>query len=202
MIFSMERYESNSYKSREKKDDREQVKVKKVANGKTKKKSKFKNALMSIIASDADDLRSSIFSDLVVPTIKEVIYGLVGIILDGRISSRRRDDGGSRRAYNKIYDDNRRYSSDNRSKVRVLPNYEDIIVNSYGEANAIFEEMQDVIDRYGFVSIGQLYEIAGIDEGTLPFTYNNWGWTNIATAEPVRCRDGYLLKLPKPVTWD
>ena len=55
--------------------------------------------------------------------------------------------------------------------------------------------MLDVIDRYGFVTVGDMYDLSGL---TPPYTANSYGWTSIRTAEPVRVRDGgYVLKLPK-----
>ena len=37
---------------------------------------------------------------------------------------------------------------------------------------------------------------------TSPYTSNKYGWTNIRSAEAVRVRDGYILKLPKAMPID
>jgi hypothetical protein len=55
--------------------------------------------------------------------------------------------------------------------------------------------MDDIINRYGVVSVGDLYDLAGIS--TTNYTVNKYGWTNIRSAHVVRTRDGYLLKLPR-----
>ena len=207
----MEKYESNSHRSRDQKQldkkpvlNPEDIKVKSVVKqpGGMKKRSKFKEFLGSFIFNDKESIRTSIFGDLVVPLIKDAIYGMVGIILDGRIYGGRNDSrrrSGERVSYNRMYDDKgpeRGYGA------RASFNYDEIIVRSIGDANAVFDEMEDTIEQYGFVSIAQAYEIAGIKE-TAPFSYHKWGWTTIKGAEPVRTRDGcYILKLPRPVTWD
>ena len=59
--------------------------------------------------------------------------------------------------------------------------------------------MEEVIDHYGFVTVADMYEMANM---SAPFTANKYGWTSIRTAEPVRVRDGYILKLPKAMPID
>ena len=59
--------------------------------------------------------------------------------------------------------------------------------------------MVDLIDTYGFVTVADMYDMAGLQA---PYTSNKYGWTNIRTAETVRGRDGYMLKLPKAMPID
>ena len=42
----------------------------------------------------------------------------------------------------------------------------------------------------------KMYDLVGI---TGQYTDNNYGWTNLRNAEPVRTRDGYMLKLPRAI---
>ena len=44
------------------------------------------------------------------------------------------------------------------------------------------------------VKIADLYDLVGMDSN---YTDNRYGWTNLRSAQVVRVRDGYLLKLPK-----
>ena len=55
--------------------------------------------------------------------------------------------------------------------------------------------MDELIDTYGNVSVADLYDLVGKSS---EYTDNKYGWTNLRNAEPVRVRDGYMLKLPKP----
>ena len=54
--------------------------------------------------------------------------------------------------------------------------------------------MDELIETYGIVSVADLYDLVG---KSCNYTDNKYGWTNIRNAEPVRVRDGYLLKMPK-----
>ena len=72
----------------------------------------------------------------------------------------------------------------------------DIILESRVEAEDVISRMKEIIETYGFVRVTDLYDLVGI---TGDYTDNKYGWTNIRGAEPVRVRDGYMLKLPKAV---
>ena len=78
--------------------------------------------------------------------------------------------------------------------------YDDIIVETRVDAEEILTRMDELIDTYGAVSIGDLYALIGRTDA--PYTAERYGWHNIANAEPVRIRDGYLLKLPKAIPID
>ena len=54
--------------------------------------------------------------------------------------------------------------------------------------------MDGMLETYGVVSVADMYDLVGI---TCNYTDNKYGWTNLRNAEPVRVRDGYMLKLPK-----
>lgn len=58
---------------------------------------------------------------------------------------------------------------------------------------------EKVIAQYRFVSIFDLYELAGLDA---PYTYDKYGWSDISTARVLSVREGYLIKLPRPVPVD
>ena len=79
-------------------------------------------------------------------------------------------------------------------RTRTGYNYDDIILETRGEAEEVLERMEELIETYGIVSVADLYDLVGI---TGNYTDNKYGWTNIRNAEPVRVRDGYMLKLPK-----
>ena len=62
------------------------------------------------------------------------------------------------------------------------------------EAVAILEQMDEMIDQYGVVSVLDYYDLAGI---TMDNTSANYGWTDIRSARVIRTRDGYVIKFPK-----
>ena len=59
--------------------------------------------------------------------------------------------------------------------------------------------MIDLIDEYGVVSVKDLYSYAG---KKTDYTKEKYGWYDLSNASVERVREGYLLKLPKPVVID
>ena len=59
--------------------------------------------------------------------------------------------------------------------------------------------MGELIETYGQVTVGDLYDIVGI---TGEHTDELYGWLNVGTAKAERVRDGYLLRLPKALPID
>ena len=77
--------------------------------------------------------------------------------------------------------------------------YDDIVIESRGEAEAVLIQMDDLIERYGFVSVLDLYDMC---ELTAPYTSDKYGWTDLRTARVVPVRKGYVLKLPRALPLD
>jgi hypothetical protein len=73
--------------------------------------------------------------------------------------------------------------------------YDNIIFDNRGDAEAVLTSMEDILDQFGCVSVADLYDLA--DVAAPNYTVNNYGWTNLANAQVLRCRDGYIIKLPK-----
>ena len=193
-------YPSNSYKSKQvsKQAPEEKKKVEKVVKGavKVKKKNAITNAFIS---DEASNVKSYIFADVLIPTIKktvaDIISDSVNMIFFGESGRNKRSTAGSKVSYRDYYDrrdDNRNYSGTRRNTY----SYDDIIVNTRGEAENVIENLLDIIEEYGMVSVADLYDLVGI---TGQYTDHKYGWTNLRNADYVRVRDGYLLKLPKAI---
>lgn len=206
----MEKYQSNSHRSKElaAAESTQEKKIEKVVSGKAKTKQNKVRGLTDIfISEDASNVKSYIFMDVLVPAIKKAISDIVtdGIemILYGSTGGKRTKSS-SKVSYRSYYDDGRRDrdrgSSRDSYAARTRFDYEDIIFPTRGDAELVREQMDEVIDRYGLVTVGDMYEMAGLSNA--PYTANKYGWTNIRTAEPIRTRDGYVLKLPKAMPID
>ncbi len=202
----MREYQPNSHMSKESQtpEPKQEKKIEKVVSGKVKTRDNKGRKLADIfISEDASTVKSYILDDVLIPTAKKVISEIISnsvdiILFGGRGSSGRRSE--SRVSYRSYYDDRR---DDRRDSDRYNPrnrfDYEDIVFDSRGEAEAVRRSMLDAIDRYGLVTVSDMYDMAGL---TAPYTGNGYGWTNIRNAEPVRIRDGYVLRLPKAVPID
>lgn len=197
----MAEYAPNSHKSKETStavstDDK---KVKKVVAGKvrTKKKSEMSKFKDVFIAEDAQNVKSYIFMDVLVPAVKKAISDIVrdgiDMILYGDTKRSSRSSNSSYVSY-RDYSNRDRDRRDDRRTVRTGFDFEDIIFETRGDAEEVRSLMDELLDQYQVVSVADLYDLAGMSS---PYTANKYGWTNLRNAEVVRVRDGYMLKLPK-----
>ena len=186
---------SNKYKEQHKEKT-----VKKVVNGKVKTKKNEGRKLMNMfISEDAQNVKSYIVLDVLVPAIKKAILDIVtdgaDMILYGGSHKNKHKSGGNI-SYRSYYDD-KKDDKDYRSKGRF--DYDDLVFDSRSECEAVREQMVEIIDQYGFVTVADMYDMADLPA---PYTSSKYGWTNIRTAETIRGRDGYVLKLPKAMPID
>ena len=193
----MRDYQPNSNKYKE---EHKEKSVKKVVNGKVKTKKNEGRKLMNMfISEDAKNVKSYIVLDVLVPAIKKAILDIVtdgaDMILYGG------SHGGKRKSGNKVsyrsYYDDKKDDKDYRSKGRF--DYDDLVFDSRSECEAVRKQMVEIIDQYGFVTVADMYDMADLPA---PYTSSKYGWTNIRTAETIRGRDGYVLKLPKAMPID
>jgi hypothetical protein len=194
-------YKPNSHKSKAEAQERE-PRVKKVVTGKvkTRKKNEITRVKDAFISEDASNVKSYVLMDVIVPTIKNTIVDIVTdsirMIFLGESGRKSRTSSGSKVSYRSFYDkrDEDRYSrpaTTNRNRFDI----DDILLESRGDAEMILDQMDAVIDEYGHVTVADLYDMVDM---SAPYTAARYGWTSIGSAEPVRTRDGYLLKLPRP----
>lgn len=201
-------YKSNSFKSREQEKVSspvsEKPRAQKVINGQvmTKKKSGIKKFAESFIAEDMPKVKNYIISDVLIPSFKKAVSDIIrngiDLILYGETNKNRSSMPGSKVSYRSYYDNpNIGRGYDDRNRVRTVGNldYDDIVLENRGDAELVLTQMDELIQTYGFVTIADLYDIVGIS--TNNHCANNYGWTNLSTASPIRTRDGYLLKLPR-----
>lgn len=203
----MAEYQPNSHKSKaEAAQTAEEKKVKKVVSGKVKtKKNDGRKLLGMFISEDAGDVKSYVVMDVLIPAIKKAISDIVtdgiDMILYGG-KGRKLSCSSSKVSYRSYYDDRDRSRRDRDRddyRARGRFDYDDIIFESRGEAELVRERMVEVIDQYGFVTVADMYDMVDL---TAPYTAAKYGWTNIRTAEVIRGRDGYMLKLPKAMPVD
>lgn len=196
-----EEYKSNSHRSKEGKTEAltDRKKVEKVVHGRvrTKPKSGISKITDIFISEDAANVKSYIVMDVLVPAVKKAISDIVrdgiDMILYGESRGRKSSSASgyvSYRDYSRSDDRDRFRDSRSRSSYA----HDDIILDSRGEAEEVLTRMDELIDTYGNVSVADLYDLVGKSS---EYTDNKYGWTNIRNAEPIRVRDGYMLKLPK-----
>ena len=202
----MEDYRPNSNKYKTEKKDIPEKKVEKVVKGRVavKKKTGLDKVASVFISEDAQNVKSYILMDVLVPAIKKAVKDIVtdGIemILYGETGRGRKNTNASYISYDRFSsrrDDDRRYD---RTYTRSGFSYDELIFDSKIEAEEVLAQMDAVIENYDFVSVADLYDLAGVSNDN--FANNKYGWKNLHSAETIRTRQGYALKLPKALPRD
>lgn len=199
----MNEYKSNSHKSKEAQNNAatSEKKIEKVVTGsaKPKKKNEIQKFADVFISEDVGNVKSYIVWDVLVPAFKKAISDIVtngiDMILYGESGRSKKNSTASKVSYRSYYEkenDRRDYPT---RKIKTGYDYDNIVFESRGDAEAVLEAMIDIIDQYGVVSVGDLYDLA--DMSVDNYTLNKYGWTDIRNASVNRVRDGYMLKLPK-----
>ena len=204
----MDNYLPNSHKYKESVKAKEasspsasDKKIEKVIKGKAliKKKSEMSKFADVFIAEDMKSVGSYILMDVIVPTVKraitDVIKNGVDMLFYGSKGSSGRSSSASRISYTPYYERSRSrdaYPAEPRTRSRQT--FDNLLLETRGEAEDVLTRMDELIEAYGIVSVADLYELVGVDG---EYTDNNYGWTSLRSAEVVRTRDGYLLSLPK-----
>lgn len=201
-------YPSNSHTKKIKKEETTK-KVEKVVKGSVvqKKKSLGKRMTETFLGDDISSVTSYVIHDVLIPaakaTLSDIVSGGIEMLLFGETkgSRTRRDKGKSYVSYSNYYKNDRddRRSRVDTSRNRARHNFDDIILESRGEAEEVLSHLVDLTEDYGMASVADLYELVGI---TSNFTDNKYGWTNLSSASVSRVRDGYLIDLPKTVCLD
>ena len=202
----MENYKPNSNRFKEEQKDKEREKRvdKPVVTGKvvTKKQSKFRMFANEFISEDAKNVKTYVFGEVLIPAIKKAISDIVtdgiSMILYGESRGGSKRSTADKVSYRNYYDRDYRSSRDTRP-MNSGYSYDDIILNTRGEAEDVLSRMDELMDTYGLVRVADLYDLVGI---TGNYTDNKYGWTNIRNAEVVRVRDGYMIKMPRAVPID
>lgn len=193
----------NSHKNRaERQNVAEGKRAEKVVHGKVKTKKNNARKLTDVfITEDAANVKNYVLFDVIVPSIKKALYDLVVGALDMTLFGGRGGGGTAKRSisdkvsykdYNSISRrDDRSYGN---TRTASGYSYDDIVLESRGEAESVLSRMDEIIDEYDEVRVADLYDLVGI---TGDYTDNKYGWTNIRNARVVRTRDGYKIEMPR-----
>ena len=197
---------SHKYKEQQKNGAPEEKRVQQVVKGPVKTKTNEVRKLADIfISEDIANVKSYIFMDVLVPAIKKAIYDIVtngiDMFLYGGSGKNKSGSSGAKVSYRNYYDqkNNSGYRGSENNKSNNAFDYEDIIFTNRGEAEAAKQQMEDIVAKYGFVTVNDLYEMTPL---SAPYTSQKYGWMNVSNVEVVRVRDGYVLKLPRAVPID
>ena len=206
----MEEYPSYSHKSRAKasadaeKPEKRVEKAVVTGSASTKKKSEIRKFADGFVSEDAANVKSYIMQDVIIPAAKRILDDVIVGSLRMFLYGEKGVSGGSRTnaskvSYRSFYErerENDRRRDGGAAKARSGFEYDDIEFEYRGDAEAVLTEMENIIEQFDMVSVGDLYDLA--DVSTSNYAVNRYGWTNLATAQIARTRNGkYIIKLPR-----
>lgn len=206
----MEEYKpnSNKFKTEQKANSEEKQKMEKVISGtaKTKKKSELTKFTDVFVSEDARNVKDYLLNDIAIPSAKNTLYDLVtrglSFILFGRNAASGKATPASKINYGGFFKGDSRQSSFSSAprERRGTLDYDEIVFNTRGDAEVVLDTMDAAIEKYGHVSVLDLYDMVQLDA---PYTADKYGWLDISSAKVVPARGGgYMLKLPRAVPLD
>lgn len=203
---------SNRFLTKDKPTEEENLgkkKVDKVVSGsvKTKKKSSLSKFADTFIEEDKDTVVGYLLSEVLIPSFKKMVSDTIKTGIDkmlyGDAEVSRSNSPASKISYNKYYNDKSSYSrSSSTAPVanrRDTYEYNNIVLETRGDAEAVLMGMDDIIAKYEIVSVADLYDLVGIAGSYTDYKY---GWTDIRSARIERVRDGYVIRMPKALPLD
>lgn len=202
----MNNYQPNSHKSKQEAANMEKKNVQKVVNGvaKVKKKSELNKFVNNFISEDATKVGSYLFTDVIVPGIVKIITDSfkdgVDIIFKGASSRGSRNSGsypGNYVSYNNYSNNQQRRTPAVNTKPVHSPY--DITLPSRRDAEEVLNQMNDILQQYGAVTVADLYDLVGI---THSFTDVKYGWSDLRNADIARDSDGWYIKFPNAYPLD
>ena len=203
---------SNKFLTKDKPTEEENLgkkKVDKVVSGsvKTKKKSSLSKFADTFIEEDKDTVVGYLLSEVLIPSFKKMVSDTIKTGIDkmlyGDAEVSRSNSPASKISYSKYYNDKSSYSrSSSTAPVasrRDTYEYNNIVLETRGDAEAVLMGMDDIIAKYEIVSVADLYDLVGIAGSYTDYKY---GWTDIRSARIERVRDGYVIRMPKALPLD
>lgn len=216
MSNEMDDYKSNSYKDKKERsveprqitNDISETKISRLAPKepvKVRKRSGLSRSFDEFVRDDLNKVKEFAITDVIVPAIKKSISdifktGIDMILYHGETggSSRRYPDS-SKVSYRSYYDSASARRPSSYSDRRNAYYCDERIFDTRGEAEAKLAQLDDIMARYHLVRVADYCEIVGI---TGTYTDNDYGWTDLRTAEVVRVREGYIIRMPRALPID
>lgn len=192
-------FKSNSHKSKEQQAVREHEKLAPVVSGsaKTKKRSMPSKLVNIFFPGDVKSVKQSVVQDVVIPTVKNIMLDSLEMILfpEGRVGKRGKG-GGTRVSYGSYYEKGEKAIKAVKNRMDVF-DYDDVEFETRGDADAVLFALDDVIERYGFASVGEFYDLSQVT--TTNYAVNKYGWTDLKDASVVSIRGGgWMIRFPRP----
>ena len=211
--------EPNSHKYHEEKKAVERQKVDAIVEGAaSKKKASAGRKLKEALIGDAEEVRSYLLWDVLIPAVKDTMVDLIKAFAEGIFHSAgsgarnqyvRRDGQRSYVSYSSYGDmrGRRRYYDGPAERPRAHASYnaraafdfEEVLFKKRSDAEKVMNAMAEKTMECGMVSVADMYEYSKLKS---EYTDIEYGWYEIDGAYVDRVRDGYVIRLPRPERLD
>lgn len=203
----------NSYKYRE------QQKAK-AAGAQIRKKTLMDKVGDAFTPQDRQSVGEFLLKEVLIPNVKDLVFSMVSNGLSMWLWDDTRRAGGSYSGYRpgmkpQPYNyskasTNQPNSQNSRPAQRVSTIYqltEDITYDNMQMARSVLDGLMDTINQQGFVTVGDMYEVAdrvtyqytGTHlEYSVPFTAHSYGWTDLTMLRPKNIHGRWILPYPDP----
>lgn len=207
----LEGLEPNSDKYRREKAAEQTKEIRKVeAKGvRVKKRGLGTRLIDTFIKEKPEEVRKYVVKEVIVPAIMDTIYDSIMSALGMTFyqkADRRRSSGGGSGLGSKFTN----YSAISQPSIRKertpayggskgsLKSFDNLVFDSKGEAEDVRDSMIEALDRYGYLTVLEFYDIAQVTVDN--FTDQNWGWKRDSIGQMKILGDsanGYYINLPR-----
>lgn len=169
-------------------------------SAKTKKKSEFQKFMGSFLSQDISRIKKFILYDVIRPNIKraisEAVKTSIDMILYDDNERPAAKSNGAKVSYNKCFAGS---SNQPYAKARYASGfeYDDIIFETRGDAEAVLSTMEDILTRFKVVSVGDFYDLAEVS--TTNYAINKYGWNDLHDASIGRVSEGWVIRFPSVI---
>lgn len=155
---------------------------------------------------DSETIKNHVMRDIILPSIKNILFDSVMSALKMTLFGT--DDIGTRNSssnarpscnvqYGSFYRSNDRMPKQTNVNIGMGFDYDKLIFQTSRDATIVLNNMDEMIDNGYTVTVGDLYDLSNV---TVKNPYvNNYGWTDLRTASVIQVRDGWVIKLPRPI---
>lgn len=204
-----EKYPDNSYTNKGKEKPRKEITPVVQNEVRIQKKGLGERFSETFLKSDIESVKNSVIFDILIPAAKDLFSDMTKGLVDGLLYGERggsktyRDKGSSRvyRKYDEYYEDKprRRRNEDDAPFYSSKNIVDDLLFRTRGDAEEVLSNAIEYIEEYDSISVKELYAYAN---KKVDYTKVKYGWYDLSSASVERIREGYLLKLPRPVVLD
>ncbi len=193
--------EIKSYNGQQK-DIPERERMKPVASGKKIPQSAGRKFLSEFLADDIHSIKEYILWDVLLPAVKNAISDTItngiDMLLFGQTRGRVSNTVKRITPYNSFSGGRNRivkFNEPQQPKRNLAGySYQEVILASRPEAEDVLAHMRMYLERYGVVSVSDLYDAVG----EVPDMQDTkWGWTDLTGACIQRRSDGFIIVMPR-----